>query len=72
VNATVEANTASGGVSSAFDELMVQGQWGAKTVTGALGDGSGRLKANSVSGSIALLQRATPLHDEDLLLSKDA
>lgn len=72
VNATVEANTASGGVSSAFGELTVEGQWGAKKVTGALGDGTGRLKASSVSGSIALLQRATPLHDDDLLLSKDA
>lgn len=72
VDATVEASTASGGVSSAFDELKVEGQWGAKTVTGSLGTGAGRLRANSVSGSIALLQRAAPLHDDDLLLSKDA
>jgi hypothetical protein len=72
VDATVDASTASGAVSSAFDELKVQGEWGAKKVTGTLGTGSGRLRANSVSGSIALLRRAAPLHDDDLLLSKDA
>jgi hypothetical protein len=72
VDATVEASTAGGGVSSAFDELTVEGMWGAKTVKGSLGTGAGRLRANSVSGSIALLQRAEPLHDDDLLLTKDA
>ncbi|WP_314172030.1 DUF4097 family beta strand repeat-containing protein [Streptomyces winkii] len=71
VDAAVDASTASGAVSSAFDELKVQGQWGAKKVTGTLGTGSGRLTASSVSGSIALLRRAAPVHD-DLLLSKDA
>ncbi|SCK31356.1 DUF4097 family beta strand repeat-containing protein [Streptomyces sp. WMMB 322] len=72
VDATVEVSTASGGVSSAFDELQVEGQWGAKKVKGRLGTGDGRLRASSVSGSIALLRRAEPLHDdEDLLLSKD-
>ncbi|RAJ71401.1 hypothetical protein K378_00219 [Streptomyces sp. Amel2xB2] len=72
VDATVEAGTASGGVSSAFDELTVEGQWGAKKVTGVLGDGTGHIKANSVSGSIALLQRTAPPLDDDLLLTKDA
>ncbi|NLU71980.1 DUF4097 domain-containing protein [Streptomyces sp. HNM0575] len=72
VDARVEASTASGAVSSAFDELKVEGEWGAKKVKGTLGTGSGRLRANSVSGSIALLRRAAPLHDDDLLLSKDA
>ncbi|QPP06640.1 hypothetical protein G4Z16_09770 [Streptomyces bathyalis] len=72
VDATVEVSTASGGVSSAFDELKVEGQWGAKKVKGTLGSGRGRLQASSVSGSIALLRRAEPLHDDDLLLSKDA
>ncbi|MEW2129604.1 DUF4097 family beta strand repeat-containing protein [Streptomyces sp. NPDC005435] len=53
----VEANTASGQISNAFDGLRVHGQWGAHKVTGRLGTGSGRLKATTVSGSIALLRR---------------
>ncbi|MGV9628572.1 DUF4097 family beta strand repeat-containing protein [Streptomyces sp. NPDC003487] len=53
----VEANTASGSVSNAFEDLRVGGQWGAKRITGRLGAGSGRLKATTVSGSIALLRR---------------
>ncbi|MGX1314418.1 hypothetical protein RKD24_004537 [Streptomyces calvus] len=56
-DAEVEANTASGAISSAFDELRVQGQWGARKLTGRLGGGSGRLRATAVSGSIALLRR---------------
>ncbi|MFB9735445.1 DUF4097 domain-containing protein [Streptomyces thermocoprophilus] len=53
----VEANTASGTVTNAFEDLRVGGQWGAKRITGRLGTGSGRLKATTVSGSIALLRR---------------
>ncbi|AIS00492.1 DUF4097 family beta strand repeat-containing protein [Streptomyces glaucescens] len=56
-DADVEANTASGTVSSAFEDLRVTGQWGAKRITGRLGTGSGRLRATTVSGSIALLRR---------------
>ncbi|MDH6219948.1 DUF4097 family beta strand repeat-containing protein [Streptomyces pseudovenezuelae] len=56
-DAEVEANTASGTVSNAFEDLRVSGQWGAKRITGRLGSGSGRLKATTVSGSIALLRR---------------
>ncbi|PSK54652.1 hypothetical protein B0E38_03449 [Streptomyces sp. 111WW2] len=56
-DAQVEANTASGMVSSAFEDLRVGGQWGAKRITGRLGAGNGRLKATTVSGSIALLRR---------------
>ncbi|MCH0563986.1 DUF4097 family beta strand repeat-containing protein [Streptomyces sp. MUM 2J] len=59
----VEANTASGSVSSAFEDLRVGGRWGAKRITGRLGAGSGRLKATTVSGSIALLRRP-PAEDE--------
>ncbi|AWT45442.1 MULTISPECIES: DUF4097 family beta strand repeat-containing protein [Streptomyces] len=59
----VEANTASGTVSNAFEDLRVGGQWGAKRITGRLGTGSGRLKATTVSGSIALLRRP-PQEDE--------
>ncbi|MFD0317258.1 DUF4097 family beta strand repeat-containing protein [Streptomyces flavalbus] len=58
----VEANTASGSVSNAFEDLRVNGQWGAKRITGRLGAGNGRLKATTVSGSIALLRR--PQSDE--------
>ncbi|MZF88533.1 DUF4097 family beta strand repeat-containing protein [Streptomyces sp. SID5643] len=53
----VEANTASGSVSNAFEGLRVHGQWGAHKITGRLGAGTGRLRATTVSGSIALLRR---------------
>ncbi|MFD7698947.1 DUF4097 domain-containing protein [Streptomyces caelestis] len=56
-DAEVEANTASGAISNAFDDLRVQGQWGAHKLTGRLGAGSGTLRATTVSGSIALLRR---------------
>ncbi|MEU6079523.1 DUF4097 family beta strand repeat-containing protein [Streptomyces sp. NPDC047108] len=56
-DARVEASTASGAVSNAFEELKVTGQWGTKQLTGTLGEGSGRLKASTVSGAIALLRR---------------
>ncbi|MGW6022678.1 DUF4097 family beta strand repeat-containing protein [Streptomyces sp. NPDC055099] len=59
----VEANTASGTVSNAFEDLRVSGQWGAKKITGRLGSGSGKLRATTVSGSIALLRRP-PAEDE--------
>ncbi|MFI8433189.1 DUF4097 family beta strand repeat-containing protein [Streptomyces sp. NPDC079020] len=56
-DATVEANTASGTLSSAFEDLRVSGQWGAKKITGTLGAGTGTLRAMTASGSIALLRR---------------
>jgi hypothetical protein len=62
-DAEVEASTASGAVSSAFEDLRVTGQWGTKRITGRLGAGTGRLKATTVSGSIALLRR--PPAEED-------
>ncbi|MEU6539550.1 DUF4097 family beta strand repeat-containing protein [Streptomyces sp. NPDC047000] len=62
-DAEVEANTASGTLSNAFEDLRVSGQWGAKRITGRLGAGNGRLKATTVSGSIALLRRP-PAEDE--------
>ncbi|WNZ08747.1 DUF4097 family beta strand repeat-containing protein [Streptomyces sp. 11x1] len=62
-DAEVEANTASGTISNAFDDLRVSGLWGAHKVTGRLGPGTGRLKATTVSGSIALLRRP-PAEDE--------
>lgn len=62
-DATVEANTASGSVSNGFEDLRVGGQWGAKKITGTLGAGTGKLRATTVSGSIALLRRPAPEDD---------
>ncbi|MFI1764090.1 DUF4097 family beta strand repeat-containing protein [Streptomyces sp. NPDC020800] len=62
-DAEVEANTASGTISNAFEGLRVHGQWGAHKITGRLGAGTGRLRATTVSGSIALLRRP-PGEDE--------
>ncbi|MFF5977254.1 DUF4097 domain-containing protein [Streptomyces olindensis] len=69
-DAEVEANTASGAVSSAFDDLRVHGQWGAHKITGRLGAGNGKLRATTVSGSIALLRR--PAGEEDDEAPRDA
>ncbi|MGW7469621.1 DUF4097 family beta strand repeat-containing protein [Streptomyces xantholiticus] len=62
-DARVDANTASGVVSNAFDDLRVSGQWGAKRITGTLGAGTGTLKATTVSGALALLRRP-PAEDD--------
>ncbi|MFE0171647.1 DUF4097 domain-containing protein [Streptomyces sp. NPDC059002] len=62
-DAEVEVDTATGAVSNAFEDLRVSGQWAAKKITGRLGNGRGRLKATTVSGSIALLRR--PPMEED-------
>ncbi|MFH8464733.1 DUF4097 family beta strand repeat-containing protein [Streptomyces sp. NPDC017991] len=62
-DAEVEVDSASGTVSSAFEDLRIDGQWGAKKITGRLGAGNGRLKATTISGSIALLRRP-PAEDE--------
>ncbi|HEY8983952.1 MAG TPA: DUF4097 family beta strand repeat-containing protein [Streptomyces sp.] len=61
----VDANTTSGKVSNAFEDLRVKGQWGAKHITGRLGSGNGSLRATTVSGSIALLRRP-PTAEEPL------
>ncbi|MFC9743042.1 DUF4097 domain-containing protein [Streptomyces noursei] len=61
-DAKVDAGTTTGAVTNAFDDLRVTGQWGAKRITGSLGAGTGRLKATTVSGALALLRR--PAHDE--------
>ena len=49
-DARVEANTAGGTVSNAFEDLRVGGQWGAKKITGTLGAGTGKLKATTRLG----------------------
>ncbi|MET9322504.1 hypothetical protein ABZX75_20280 [Streptomyces sp. NPDC003038] len=56
-DARVEANTATGGVSNAFEDLRISGQLGAKRITGTLGAGTGTLRATTFSGAIALLRR---------------
>ncbi|MFD4140179.1 DUF4097 domain-containing protein [Streptomyces sp. NPDC058572] len=71
-DALVEANTASGAVSTAFDDLRVSGQWGAKQMTGTLGAGTGTLKATTVSGSIALLRRPPAEEEPHEDVSADA
>ncbi|MEU4208946.1 DUF4097 family beta strand repeat-containing protein [Streptomyces sp. NPDC026206] len=57
VDAEVDANTTSGQLSCAFEDLRISGQWGAKRITGTLGAGGGRLKVTTVSGGVALLRR---------------
>ncbi|WKV71919.1 DUF4097 domain-containing protein [Streptomyces sp. PCS3-D2] len=71
-DARVEANTATGGVSNAFEDLRVSGQLGAKRITGTLGSGAGTLRATTVSGAIALLRRpqADPEAPAPLALDK--
>lgn len=66
---TVEASAAGGTVSSAFDELKVEGMRGAYNASGTLGTGLGRLRAQTVSGAIALLRRPDGL---DRLDSRDS
>ncbi|MEV6809322.1 hypothetical protein [Streptomyces sp. NPDC051132] len=68
-DAEVEANTASGTISNAFEGLRVRGQWGMHKVTGRLGAGTGRLRATTVSGSIALLRR--PHRDDEDPAARD-
>ncbi|OIV35496.1 hypothetical protein BIV57_21090 [Mangrovactinospora gilvigrisea] len=60
-DASVEAQSTGGRVASAFDELRMSGGFGLKKLTGRLGEGRGKLVANSVSGSITLLKR--PVED---------
>ncbi|OON81202.1 DUF4097 family beta strand repeat-containing protein [Streptomyces tsukubensis] len=71
-DALVEANTTSGTVSNAFEDLRVSGQWASKKITGRLGSGSGKLKATTVSGSIALLRRPQATPDPDVEGAADA
>lgn len=62
-DAQVRANTTSGDVSNAFEQLRVGGTWGAKKITGTLGKGTGTLKITTVSGAVALLRR--PATEDD-------
>jgi hypothetical protein len=62
-DAEVDASTTSGRVSCAFDELRVDGGWGAKRVSGRVGTGGTRLRAVTVSGAVAVLRRPDPEPD---------
>jgi hypothetical protein len=65
-DADVDLNSAGGKISSAFDEL---GQWGHGAafnwgrMSGRLGSGGGKLRANTVSGAVAVLCRP-PVGDD--------
>ncbi|MEV7777299.1 DUF4097 family beta strand repeat-containing protein [Kitasatospora sp. NPDC088351] len=59
----VEAGTNSGDISSTFEQLKVGGTWGAKRLSGQLGDGKGSLAVTTVSGSVTVLRR--PDTEED-------
>ncbi|MGW6744161.1 DUF4097 family beta strand repeat-containing protein [Streptomyces sp. NPDC055025] len=71
-DARVEANTASGRVANAFEDLRVSGRWGAKRITGTLGAGTGTLRATTVSGSIALLRRPPARYEPAVPVPTDA
>jgi hypothetical protein len=55
----VKLQSASGQVASAFQELRPQTAPGLHSVRGRLGAGTGRLRATSTSGHVALLRRAS-------------
>jgi hypothetical protein len=54
----VQVQSTSGQVASAFDELHREGRPALRTIRGRLGAGTGRLRATTTSGHIALLRRA--------------
>ncbi|MGK5643123.1 DUF4097 family beta strand repeat-containing protein, partial [Streptomyces sp. URMC 126] len=56
-DAVVEAGTATGTVSNAFDELRPAGEWVGRRLTGRLGRATGRVRVTSVSGTVAVLRR---------------
>ncbi len=62
-DARVEAGTNSGDVSSTFEQLKVGGTWGARKLSGQLGDGKGNLQVTTVSGAVTVLRR--PEAEED-------
>src|SRR5918994_1412254 len=56
----VRLQSTTGRVASAFEELEHERAPGRHAASGRLGAGSGRLKATSVSGHVALLRRTAP------------
>jgi DUF4097 and DUF4098 domain-containing protein YvlB len=59
----VEAGSTSGRLTTAFDELRMTGTWGAKQLSGTIGDGTGSLEVTTVSGAVSVLGR--PADPED-------
>jgi Putative adhesin len=53
----VQVQSTSGQVASAFAELRREGRPALRTLSGRLGAGTGRLRANTTSGHVALLRR---------------
>ncbi|MGW3042843.1 DUF4097 family beta strand repeat-containing protein [Kitasatospora sp. NPDC001159] len=62
-DATVVAGSTSGEVSSTFDELKMSSTWGAKKISGQLGEGRGSLNVTTVSGAVTVLRRPEPEDD---------
>ncbi|MBO1414367.1 DUF4097 family beta strand repeat-containing protein [Streptomyces sp. FH025] len=56
-DATVDAGSTSGDVSSTFDQLEMSSTWGAKKISGRLGEGRGSLNVTTVSGAVTVLHR---------------
>lgn len=68
----VEATSAGGSASSAYEELDVSDAWANKRVKGSLGEGSGSVRLKSVSGSVALLRQPAEKQEADITtLRKD-
>ena len=59
----VQLQSTSGQVASAFDELRREGRPAPRSVWGRLGTGTGRLRASTTSGHVALLRRAPELRE---------
>jgi hypothetical protein len=53
----VQLQSTSGQVASAFDELHREGRPAQRSISGRLGAGTGRLRASTTSGHVALLRR---------------
>ena len=56
---TVTARTMSGGLDSAFEGLTTERKPGRQSMQGQVGSGDGQLRANTVSGDVTLLRRAS-------------
>lgn len=57
-DAHVSLTSAAGRIETSFPELEHQNRTVSRNVTGKIGDGSGHLTVNTVSGAVVLLGRA--------------
>ncbi|WP_371479578.1 DUF4097 domain-containing protein [Kitasatospora sp. NBC_00315] len=69
-DAKVEAGTNSGDVSSTFEQLKVNGTWGARKLSGQLGDGKGSLQVTTVSGAVTVLRRPETEDDGPIVVKE--